>query len=100
LVMPAAPDWTLEDAARWKQFLQSPTGQALWCRVRAMEAAACIKACQGEGDPKFSGGMSNAFNWLEGLATISVSPAAHGETSEDATLGEGQVPVNEELSYA
>ena len=95
LTVPVAPDWTPEDSARWNQFLKTQTGQALWLRVRAMEAAACIKACCGEGDPKFSGGMSNAFNWLEGLASISVSSAAQEENNEVLDMGESRYPDTE-----
>jgi len=92
LIVPVAPDWTHDDAAKWKQFLQSDTGQTLWLRVRAIEAAASIKACCGEGDPKIAGGMSNAFNWLEGLATISVASAAQEVNYEDLALGDAGIP--------
>lgn len=90
------PDWTAEDAANWKRFLQTPTGQALWQRARAFETKLCIEACQGNGEHKTAGGFSNALNWLENL--ISVASAAQEANSGDDGLGEPE-NADTELTY-
>jgi len=99
-VTPLAPDWTPDDAMRWKQFLQTPSGQALWIRARARETALCVAACSGKHDPKLAGGFSFTLNWLEQLSnceSISAASAAQDATLADDQLAEGQ-PA-QELSY-
>ena len=71
-----SPDWTEDDASNWKSFLKTPSGQALWIRARAMEAATCIKACAGQYDPKMAGGISFTMNWLEQLANAETISSA------------------------
>lgn len=90
------PDWTAEDAANWKRFLQTESGQAMWQRARAFETKLCVEACQGNGDPKIAGGVSNAFNWLENL--ISVASAAQEANSGDDGLGEPET-ADTQLTY-
>lgn len=88
LSVPVAPEWTPEDATRWKQFLQSPTGQSLLTRARAMEVGLCVNACAGKHEPKMAGGVSFAFNWLERMAdaeTITSASLAKDATTEDST---------------
>lgn len=88
LSVPIAPAWTPEDATRWKQFLQSPTGQSLLTRARAMEVGLCVNACAGKHEPKMAGGVSFAFNWLERMAdaeTITSASLEKDAPTEDST---------------
>lgn len=96
--VPVAPEWTKEDAANWKQFLRTPTGQALWIRARAMEAATCVKACAGRANHRMAGGISYSLNWLESLATISGDSPAKESTTDTDELAERH--ESNDLSYA
>jgi hypothetical protein len=95
---PQCPVWSAEDAAHWRTFLGSPTGNSLWKRARAMQIASCVNACDGKLEPKLAGGISFTLNWMEQLATISESPAASGETYENSKR-EIAVPLESEFSH-
>ena len=99
-VVPLAPDWTPEDAMHWKQFLQSPAGQALWLRARAREASLCVAACAGKHDPKTAGGFSFTLNWLEGMANAESISAASAAQDANSNLGtEANADELNELAY-
>ena len=88
LAVPIAPEWTAEDATHWKQFLQSPTGQSLLKRARAMEVGLCVNACAGKHEPKMAGGVSICLNWMESLANtdaISSASLVNDAPTEDST---------------
>jgi hypothetical protein len=63
-----------------RNFLSQEVGQVVLARARALEVKLALDACHGKGvTPERAAGFSDAINWLESLAQVSVSPAAHGE---------------------
>lgn len=101
LAVPVAPEWSHEDAANWNQFLRSQTGQSLWLRARAMEAATCVNACAGKHEPKMAGGISFTLNWLEQMANAeAISRASLVKDANSETANSEPQTLDPELTYA
>ena len=78
----AAPEWTEEHAQFLRNFLTHPHGQDLLARARALETKLALDACHKRNSvsPENASGFSDAINWLESLAMISVPTAAQPES--------------------
>jgi hypothetical protein len=73
-----SPEWTEVHRAHLLQFLQSPTGQALLARGRAVHADMAIRACQDVFHTQHTAGRAYGFGdqlkWLESLSRPSRAP--------------------------
>jgi hypothetical protein len=92
---PVAPEWTDEHQAVLLRFLASDAGQALWQRLRAVEADIASRAVQDVMHTSHSAGHAAGFadcrKWLESLSRLDLGatktesePKTDGQPAKDA----------------
>jgi hypothetical protein len=85
---------------RWRGFLDSDLGKDLMAKARALECAKALQACQADPNNPFvvkpdrAAGFSDAINWFQSLAFISVESAAQSQQFEPRN-SRSESPVNE-----
>lgn len=95
---PIAPDWTELHQRSWAQFLSSETGQAMWARLKAVEADVSARAVQDPMHTAHSAGRAAGFadcrTWLESLTRA----CRDSQAQQDAEQVEGEPEFSERLS--
>lgn len=104
LASPTAPEWTAEHQAVLNRFLASDAGQALWQRMRAVEADSAARAVQDVMHTSHSAGRAAGFadarKWLESISRVELSATqTNSETTAGQPATEGELALPEPYSH-